>query len=84
MIAQNSVCVSTAVARGIMLHGMAAQLLARAKDKSRSKLRSCSTIYPKSYAFETMASTLNHRKALLVLNGLKHVGPIMLRRLLDT
>ena len=31
-----------------------------------------------------MASTLNHRKALLVLNGLKHVGPIMLRRLLDT
>ena len=27
-----------------------------------------------------MASTLNHSKALLVLNGLKHVGPIMLRR----
>ena len=33
MIAQNSVCVSTAVARGIMLHGMAAQLLARAKGQ---------------------------------------------------
>ncbi len=33
MIAQNSVCVPTAVARGIMLHGMAAQLLARAKGQ---------------------------------------------------
>ena len=30
-----------------------------------------------------MAATLNHRKALLILNGLQHVGPIMLRRLLD-
>ena len=30
-----------------------------------------------------MAETLNHRKALLILNGLQHVGPIMLRRLLD-
>ncbi|MGZ0654008.1 DNA-processing protein DprA [Coraliomargarita sp. W4R53] len=30
-----------------------------------------------------MAATLNHRQALLVLNGLQHVGPIMLRRLLD-
>ena len=30
-----------------------------------------------------MAATLNHRKALLVLNGLQHVGPVMLRRLLD-
>ena len=37
MIAQNSVRVPTAVARGIMLHGMAAQLLARAKGKSWSK-----------------------------------------------
>ncbi len=33
MIAQNSVCVPTAVAQGIMLHGMAAQLLARAKGQ---------------------------------------------------
>ena len=33
MIAQNSVCVPTAVARGIMLHGMAAQLLARTKGQ---------------------------------------------------
>ena len=30
-----------------------------------------------------MAATLNYRKALLVLNGLKHLGPILLRRLLD-
>ncbi len=30
-----------------------------------------------------MATTLNHRKALLILNGLQHVGPVMLRRLLD-
>ena len=30
-----------------------------------------------------MAATLNYRKALLVLNGLKHVGTILLRRLLD-
>ena len=30
-----------------------------------------------------MAATLNHRKALLILNGLQHIGPIMLRRLLD-
>ena len=30
-----------------------------------------------------MASTLNHRQALLVLNGLPHVGPVMLRRLFD-
>ena len=30
-----------------------------------------------------MATTLNHRQALLVLNGLQYVGPIMLRRLLD-
>ena len=30
-----------------------------------------------------MAATLNHRKALLILNGLQHVGPVMLRRLLD-
>ena len=33
MISQNSVCVPTAVARGIMLHGMAAQLLAREKGQ---------------------------------------------------
>jgi NAD(P)H-hydrate repair Nnr-like enzyme with NAD(P)H-hydrate dehydratase domain len=33
MIAQNSFCVPTAVAQGIMLHGMAAQLLARAKGQ---------------------------------------------------
>ena len=33
MIAQNSVCVPTAVAQGIMLHGMAAQLLAKAKGQ---------------------------------------------------
>ncbi len=31
-----------------------------------------------------MASNLNHRKALLMLNGLKHVGPTILRRLLYT
>jgi len=30
-----------------------------------------------------MAATLNHRQALLVLNGLQYVGPIMLRHLLD-
>ncbi|MDQ8193475.1 DNA-processing protein DprA [Coraliomargarita sp. SDUM461004] len=30
-----------------------------------------------------MSAQLNHRQALLVLNGLQHVGPIMLRRLLD-
>lgn len=30
-----------------------------------------------------MAATLNHRQALLVLNGLQHVGPVMLRRLLE-
>lgn len=30
-----------------------------------------------------MPSTLNQRQALLVLNGLPHVGPIMLRRLMD-
>lgn len=30
-----------------------------------------------------MAATLNHRQALLVLNGIQHVGPVMLRRLLD-
>lgn len=30
-----------------------------------------------------MPTKLNHRQALLVLNGLQHVGPIMLRHLLD-
>jgi len=30
-----------------------------------------------------MPASLNHRQALLVLNGLQHVGPIMLRRLLE-
>ncbi len=30
-----------------------------------------------------MPSTLNQRQALLVLNGLPHVGPVMLRRLMD-
>lgn len=30
-----------------------------------------------------MSATLNHRQALLVLNGLPHVGPVMLRRLLE-
>ena len=30
-----------------------------------------------------MPSSLNQRQALLVLNGLPHVGPIMLRRLMD-
>jgi DNA processing protein len=30
-----------------------------------------------------MPSNLNQRQALLVLNGLPHVGPVMLRRLLD-
>ncbi|TVP76783.1 MAG: DNA-protecting protein DprA [Puniceicoccaceae bacterium] len=30
-----------------------------------------------------MPQSLNHRQALLVLNGLPHVGPVMLRRLLD-
>ncbi len=30
-----------------------------------------------------MSSSLNQRQALLVLNGLPHVGPIMLRRLMD-
>ncbi len=30
-----------------------------------------------------MPSSLNQRQALLVLNGLPHVGPIMLRHLLD-
>lgn len=30
-----------------------------------------------------MATALNPRQALLILNGLQHVGPIMLRRLLD-
>lgn len=30
-----------------------------------------------------MPSTLNQRQALLVLNGLPHVGPILLRRLMD-
>lgn len=30
-----------------------------------------------------MSRTLNHRQALLVLNGLPVVGPVMLRRLLD-
>lgn len=30
-----------------------------------------------------MASTLNHRQALLILNGLQGVGPVMMRRLLD-
>ena len=30
-----------------------------------------------------MAATLNQRQALLVLNGLQHVGPVMLRRLLE-
>jgi NAD(P)H-hydrate epimerase len=33
MIAQNNVCVSTAVARGVILHGLAAQRLARAKGQ---------------------------------------------------
>lgn len=33
MIAQNNVCVPTAVARGLMLHGLAAQGLARAKGQ---------------------------------------------------
>lgn len=33
MIAQNSACVPTAVARGVLLHGQAAQLLARAKGQ---------------------------------------------------
>lgn len=33
MIAQNNVCVPTAVARGVMLHGLAAQRLARAKGQ---------------------------------------------------
>ena len=30
-----------------------------------------------------MPSSLNQRQALLVLNGLPHVGPIMLRHLMD-
>jgi len=30
-----------------------------------------------------MSASLNHRQALLVLNGLQHVGPVMLRRLLE-
>jgi NAD(P)H-hydrate epimerase len=33
MIAQNNVCVATAVARGVMLHGLAAQRLARDKGQ---------------------------------------------------
>jgi len=33
MIAQNNVCVPTAVARGVMLHGLSAQRLARAKGQ---------------------------------------------------
>ncbi|HAY99203.1 MAG TPA: NAD(P)H-hydrate dehydratase [Opitutae bacterium] len=33
MIAQNNVCVATAVARGVMLHGMAAQRLARSQGQ---------------------------------------------------
>ena len=31
-----------------------------------------------------MSKSLNHRQALLILNGLPVVGPVMLRRLLDT
>ena len=30
-----------------------------------------------------MPTPLNQRQALLVLNGMPHVGPIMLRRLMD-
>lgn len=30
-----------------------------------------------------MSKALNQRQALLVLNGLRHVGPVMLRHLLE-